>query len=111
MVLRMGEIPGDFYNWDKDSIEKVPARPGVYGLYDAGRNLIYIGSSSNLRGRFTDYWNSNFAEDPCKRSTKAYKMEFRDDYELRERGLLEQYRSEHGNLPKCNEKILARVPE
>lgn len=38
-------------------------------------------------------------------------MEFRDDYELRERGLLEQYRSEHGDLPKCNEKILVRVPE
>ena len=104
----MGRIDGDFYEWNENNAKNVPAQPGVYGLYErrSEEGLIYIGSSSNLRERFTHYWNTGFAEDPCKRSTRYYKRELTSNYEAREKELLEQYRREHnGRLPRCNERV------
>lgn len=100
----MGEISGDFYEWSEHNAKNIPEKPGVYAFYDEQRVLIYIGSSSNLRERFTHYWTTNFEEDPCKRDTKVYKREFTEDYKAREKELLEQYFREHGRLPRCNEK-------
>jgi len=102
----MGEISGEYYEWNEENTRRIQEAPGVYGLYDENHILIYIGSSSNLRERFRHYWTTNFEGDPCKRATKSYKREFTANYEARERALLDQYRKEHGKLPKCNEKII-----
>ena len=104
----MGRISGDFYEWNENNVRNVPAQSGVYGLYESmnEEGLIYIGSSSDLRERFMHYWNTEFSEDPCKRSTRHYKRELTRDYERREKELLEQYQREHnGRLPRCNEKV------
>ena len=102
----MGEIAGSYYRWSEENTKNIPEKPGVYAFYDKKNVLIYIGSSSNLRERFRHYWTTNFEEDPCKRATKKYKREFTSNYEAREKALLEQYKREHGKLPKCNEKII-----
>ena len=104
----MGKIESAFYEWREDNVKYVPAKPGVYGLYESKNEegLIYIGSSSNIRERFMHYWETNFSEDPCKRATKYYKREFTSSYEEKEKELLEQYKKEHGKLPRCNEKII-----
>lgn len=100
----MGEISGSYYDWTEENTKNVPARAGVYAFYDANGTLIYIGSSSDIRERFRHYWSTDFEEDPCKRDTKKYKREFTEDYEEKEKELLEQYEHEHGKLPKCNKK-------
>ena len=101
----MGEISGIYYNWSEDNTKKIAEKSGVYAFYDENKILIYIGSSSNLRERFRHYWTTEFEEDPCKRATDVYKREFTSNYEEREKELLLQYQKEHGDLPKCNEKI------
>ena len=100
----MGELSGDFYTWKEENAKKIAEKPGAYALYGDKRVLIYIGSSSNLRVRFLKYWSTNFEEDPCKRATNVYKRVFTSNYKAREKELLDQYHSEHGKLPKCNEK-------
>jgi len=101
----MGEISGDFYTWNEKNAKGIASKPGVYGLFKSGRVLIYVGSASNLKTRFTHYWDTNFKEDPCKRATRAYKREFRADYKEREGELLNQYLDENGKLPDCNDVI------
>ena len=107
-VVKMGTISEPFYEWNVKNAKNIPEEAGVYGLYEAmnDERLIYIGSSSNLRERFTQYWDTKFSEDQCKRSTRYYKREFTGSYESREKELLEQYKREHdGKLPKCNEVV------
>ena len=101
----MGKISGKFYSWNEGNAKGIAAKSGVYGLYNNARVLIYIGSSSNLRERFTHYWNTNFDEDQCKKATKMYKREFTENYQARERELLQQHQREHGKLPDCNDVI------
>lgn len=98
-------IGGDSYVWKEENINKVEPTGAIYALFNKAGECIYIGSSSNLRERFAHYWSTNFSENPCKRDTEAYKREYRDDYEKRERVLLTEYQLAHRRLPKCNEKI------
>lgn len=102
----MGKIDGDFYGWTESNAKNAPKASGVYGLFESKSEdrLIYIGSTSNIRERFTGYWSTNFSDDPCKRTAKFYKREITNDYKNREKTLLEQYTKEHnGKLPKCNQ--------
>ena len=97
-----------FYKWNEENVKKVPRKAGVYCLYETTNemkvSLIYIGSSSNLRERFAQYWNTKFSEDQCKRPTKYFKRDLTSSYRPREKELLEQYKREHnGKLPRCNE--------
>ncbi len=99
-----------FYKWSQENIKKVPEKAGVYCLYEITNNmklsLIYIGSSSNLRERFVQYWDTKFSEDQRKRPTKYFKRELTSSYKLREKELLDQYKHEHnGKLPSCNEIV------
>jgi excinuclease UvrABC nuclease subunit len=104
----MGKIDGGFYDWNESNAKSSPLASGVYELFESQSedSLIYIGSASNIRERFTSYWSTNFSDDPCKRATKFYKREVNNDYENREKALLEQYKVEHnGKLPRCNQIV------
>jgi excinuclease UvrABC nuclease subunit len=99
-----------FYKWNEENVKKVPGKSGVYFLYETTKDmkvsLIYIGSSSNLKERFAQYWNTKFSEDQCKQSTKYFKRELTSSIKPREKELLEQYKREHnGKLPRCNEIV------
>ena len=97
-------IGGDSYAWKEENVNKVEPTGATYAFFDKAGGCIYIGSTSNLRERFTHYWSTNFSENPCKQDTVEYKREYRDDYQKRERVLLREYQLAHGILPKCNEK-------
>jgi hypothetical protein len=80
----------------------VPEEGGVYALYDEDRVLIYIGGGDDLRETFTRYLETDFSDDPRKSETRYYRREPTLSWEERLRGLLEEYREEHGKLPKLN---------
>ncbi len=94
-------ISGKMYFWGEKA-KHVPQRSGVYALYDKNKILIYIGESTNLRKEFTYFLKSNFSDNPRKGETKYYKRELTPKQEERMKELLEEYRQEHGKLPKCN---------
>lgn len=94
-------ILGKIYVWGERA-KHVPDEPGVYALYDEKNVLIYMGKSVSLREQFAHYLKTEFSDEPCKRETRYYAREFASGHEERLKALLEEYRREHGKLPKCN---------
>ncbi|UCG36259.1 MAG: GIY-YIG nuclease family protein [Candidatus Bathyarchaeota archaeon] len=92
---------GKTYYWGEKA-KHVPEESGVYALYDKDRNLIYIGESNNLRKDFTNYLETDFSGDLCKRETRYYEREVTPNQEERAKELLSEYQQSHGELPKCN---------
>ncbi|MFC1822798.1 GIY-YIG nuclease family protein [Thermodesulfobacteriota bacterium] len=64
--------------------------------------IIYIGSSSDLNQRLTQYYHT---DDLCIRTATQFAVETSTNYNERERELLVDYRSRHGRLPQCNDRI------
>ncbi len=89
------------YHWG-DKAKYVPEEPGVYAFYGRDQALIYVGESNNLREDFTHYLREDFSNDSCKRETKYYKRELTSRPEDRAKELLDEYKQNHGELPKCN---------
>ena len=94
-------ISGKMYYWGEKA-RNVPEEPGVYALYDVDEKLIYIGKAGNLRAEFSNYLAHNFSNDNCKRETKYYKRELTSEKDGRFKNLVEEYKKEHGAVPKCN---------
>ncbi len=94
-------ISGEMYVWG-DRVKNVPGESGVYAFYNEAKVIIYIGASTSLREKFTNYMETNFSNDPRKRETRYYKREFTSKQEDRMKELLDEYRQKHGRLPKCN---------
>ena len=86
-----------------DSARFVKSKPGVYVFYDKKLNVLYIGSSENLQNEFSKYLDTNFENEPCKQKTYTYQRIFIENPKERETQLLEDYKSEHGELPCCNQ--------
>lgn len=92
-------LQGDLYDWNEGNAKNIPANPGVYAFFDAARRLIYIGSSNNLRDRFTGYWQTNFEGSRCKQATRYYKRELTPAFRDREAQLIRAHK------PVCNDVI------
>jgi predicted GIY-YIG superfamily endonuclease len=82
-------------------IESEQDAPGVYELGNAAGEVIYIGSSTDLRYRLKEHWNE---PDVTCVKTKAtqYRVEYRDNHIARERELHDEYLRTHGLPPPCN---------
>ena len=94
-------ISGKMYMWGERA-KNIPEESGVYALYNKEGVLIYVGGSTNLRETFTHYLETNFSDDPRKREAKYYRRESTPNWEERVKELLDEYRQEHGDLPKLN---------
>jgi excinuclease UvrABC nuclease subunit len=86
-----------------DSARFVKSKPGVYVLYDKKLNVLYIGASENLQKEFTKYVDTDFENDPCKQQTYTYQRIFIENPNERKIELLENFKREHGHIPRCNE--------
>ena len=94
-------ISGRMYYWGEKA-KCVPEEPGVYAFYSADEKLIFLGKSANLREAFGEHLKIGSSDDSCKRETKYYKREFTSEQEGRFKELLEEYKQQYGELPKCN---------
>jgi hypothetical protein len=75
--------------------------PGVYELGSAAGEVIYIGSSDEIRRRLLQHWNE--PESTCvKRNTRQYRVEYTGDYVVRERELYHEHVRAQGQPPLCN---------
>ena len=100
-------IQGGKYTWSENNAKAVREEPAVYELY-ADDELIYIGSTGNLRERFAGYLSTNFEGDSCKKATKSYKREYTEtesEARKKERTYLLEFQSQKKQLPKCNDVI------
>ena len=50
----------------KSLIASLPRRPGVYRMYDAAGELIYVGKAARLRDRVGSYFSSRSQAPECK---------------------------------------------
>ncbi len=87
-----------------DSARFVKSKPGVYIFYDKKLNTLYIGESENLQKQFTKYLDTNFEGNECKQKIHTYQKIYLDNPKERKVQLLEEYKTEHGNYPSCNEE-------
>ncbi len=85
-----------------ESARFVKSKSGVYVLYDKKLNVLYIGESDNLQNEFAKYVDTNFENDACKQKTHTYQRMFIENPKERKTQLLEDYKTEHGQLPCCN---------
>ena len=99
-------IPGNWFAFTEDNVEKAPDKPGVYALYD-GDELIYIGRAMGegvtIRSRLQDHKSGR--EGPCTKGASHYKRALTPSPAAREKALLIEYRKAKGELPRCNERI------
>lgn len=85
----------------EDTIHKIaPKKKGVYALYDSFAGLIYYGSSDNLQSALLEKKKNDCTE-------KAYYFGFEEcaDPIIREKELLDEYKSMNKKHPHCNEVI------
>jgi excinuclease UvrABC nuclease subunit len=85
-----------------DSARFVKPKPGIYVLYDKSNEPIFIGSTDNLQKEFSDFLDTNFNNDSCKKNTHSYQRRFSDNPNEEKQLLLEQYSEKMGRLPNCN---------
>jgi hypothetical protein len=101
----------------KKNFHKIPEEAGVYELslslkanYPNQRsNVIYIGSSGNLRKRIGSYSGNSLKNDCLKKIINENDMVARfcltGDYRAKEKELLKKFKDLHGALPKANRLI------
>lgn len=96
-------ISGDTHPFDKENVDRAPPVKGVYALYDVNE-CIYIGSAEGeggVRTRLQAHLRGD--EGKCTQSAIGYKREPSDHPKIAEGLLLEEYKQQHGKLPRCNE--------
>jgi hypothetical protein len=97
----MMPIQGKLYVWGKRA-KGVLEDSGVYAFYDKNRVMIYLGGSPNLRKTFSYYLETNFSNDPRMRETVYYRRINAEDWKETVKCLLDEYKSECGEIPKLN---------
>ena len=85
-----------------ESARFVKSKPGVYVLYDKKLNVLYIGASENLQNEFANYVDTEFEKNECKQKTHTYQRMFIENPNERKKQLLEDYKTENGQVPLCN---------
>jgi hypothetical protein len=91
------------HSFTKERVDQAPTYKGIYMLYD-GDECIYIGSAGSeggVRARLQVHQRGD--EGQCTQSATGYETQPIDSPGPVEEILLQEYRREHGRLPRCNE--------
>jgi predicted GIY-YIG superfamily endonuclease len=74
---------------------------GVYELGNSSGQVIYIGSTNNVRRRLREHLAESGT---CiKRNASVYRVEYTSNYLAREGELYDEYVRLYGRAPHCNE--------
>ena len=97
-------ISNEWWSFSANLIEMEKEAPGVYELGNPGKNVIFIGSSTNLRLSLLEHLNSQSGS--CiHRFVTRYRVEYTKDFAAREDALFQDHLKTHGKLPRCNDRI------
>jgi len=88
-----------------DSAKFVKPNAGVYVLYNRSKEPIYIGETSSLEKTFEKYVDTEFEGNECKQKTSFYQRIFAENPKELQMKLIEEFKSETGNIPSCNTEI------
>jgi len=94
--------PSDWLEFNAANIDAAPEKDGVYRLFNEQKNVVYIGSNSNIRKGMQEVLNSG---DDWVQKAKYLHFEETLMYTMRESELIQQYLQEHGKLPEGNEDL------
>lgn len=96
-------ITSEWWSFTANLIEMESEAPGVYELGNPAKNVIYIGSSSNVRGSLLEHLRAQSGS--CiHRFVTRYRVEYTKDYGAREEALFADHLKTHGRLPRCNDR-------
>lgn len=90
-----------WFPFNNDYVDGVLNQPGVYWL-GINNGIIYIGKSENLRTRLMQHLST---VDACIKNATQFAFERSSNPAGREAQLLEDYRRQHGQLPRCNDRL------
>lgn len=74
---------------------------GVYELGDASGNVVYIGSTNDMKRRLLEHVN-DLPSTCIKRRTALYRVEYTANYKRREQELYDEHVRIHRASPACN---------
>jgi excinuclease UvrABC nuclease subunit len=95
----------------RDNLNKIPHEAGVYELSIPSKidypnyrsNVIYIGSSQNLRNRIADYSRNGLKNNCLKNNYNVFvRFYLTENYILVEKELLRNFKNNYGKLPRAN---------
>ena len=94
--------PSEWLEFNSANVDAAPEKDGVYRLFNEQKEVIYIGSNSNVRKGLQEVLNSG---DDWVQKAKYLHFEETLMYTMRESELIQQYLQEHGKLPEGNEDL------
>lgn len=96
-------ISSPWWSYTINLVEMERDAPGVYELGNPGKNVIFIGSSKQVRSSLLEH-----LEEPpgscVRRFATRYRIEYTNDFKKREDELFNEHVRFHGKLPRCSER-------
>ena len=96
-------ISSEWWSYTINLVEMERDAPGVYELGNPGKNVIFIGSSHQVRSTLLEHIKEPVGS--CvRRFATRYRIEYTDDFKKREDELFNEHLKLHGKLPRCSER-------
>lgn len=94
-------ITGKWWIFSETIVQYELESPGVYELGNSSGQVIYIGSTNNVRRRLREHLAESGT---CvKRNAAFYRVEYTSNHLARERELYNEHVRLYGRSPLCNE--------
>ena len=97
-------IGGDLYQFNADEVKDAPTDHGLYALYD-GDEIIFIGKAKSglgIRGALFSHLRGDVGS--CSQGATHFRRELDPSPPVRYSELIEEFKRERGDLPRCNER-------
>jgi hypothetical protein len=75
---------------------------GIYEFANSAEQIIYIGSSGALQSRLRQHLGED-AKTCIKKNAIKYRLDYRADYAAEERRLFDEFVTQNGRKPSCND--------
>ena len=94
--------PDEWLEFSSENVGAAPETDGVYRLFDEQKEVIFIGSSPNIREGLQEILDS---ADEWVEKARYLHYEETLMYTMRESELMQQFLQEHGRLPEGNDEL------